>query len=294
MWLWVLEALREYLSTIVSIVTILSSIAALSYWLGRKFAEIDDRFKQIDDRFKQIDDRFKQIDEKLKHIEARLDSHSKELRELRGYTDAGLKELKEYTDKRFSELKEYTDKRFKELKEYVDGKFSELKEYTDRRFSELREYTDKRFNELKEYVDGRFDRVDGEIERLRGYVGRVVDALSRASVEAYSVLIEYMGVKGLVEEKEAAFLKRRVAGVYTVYKVVAHNPLSKEELEFILRTFNKPLNEITIEEMDKAYELGKRIFAEDLDERGFLLAIAAATIRAYLRSKQEKEGEGGE
>ena len=265
MWLWVLEALREYLSTIVSIVTILSSIAALSYWLGRKFAEIDDRFKQIDDRFKQID-------EKLKHIEARLDSHSKELRELRGYTDAGLKELKEYTDKRFNELREYTD----------------------RRFSELREYTDKRFNELKEYVDGRFDRVDGEIERLRGYVGRVVDALSRASVEAYSVLIEYMGVKGLVEEKEAAFLKRRVAGVYTVYKVVAHNPLSKEELEFIRRTFNKPLNEITIEEMDKAYELGKRIFAEDLDERGFLLAIAAATIRAYLRSKQEKEGEGGE
>lgn len=92
-------------STISIIVTIIISIATLSFWLGRKFQEVEDRFREVDNRFREIDKRF--------------DS------------------LKTYIDERFNFLKNYVDERFNSLKSYVDERFDSFKNYVDERFSRL-------------------------------------------------------------------------------------------------------------------------------------------------------------
>jgi len=91
------------LTIIGTLVPVLISLLTLAYWLGVKFASIDERFKRIDERFKSIDERFNWI------------------------------------DRRFEEFKVYVDRRFDELKAYVDGKFNELKSYVDSRVSRLAE-----------------------------------------------------------------------------------------------------------------------------------------------------------
>jgi len=43
-------------------VTIVVQIAGLAYWLGRKFATIEERFKEIDRRFEEVDKRFERLE----------------------------------------------------------------------------------------------------------------------------------------------------------------------------------------------------------------------------------------
>ena len=59
--------------TVLSIlVPVLSSILYLAYWLGVKFASIDEKFKLIDERFKWIDKRFESVDERFKRLESEI------------------------------------------------------------------------------------------------------------------------------------------------------------------------------------------------------------------------------
>jgi len=80
------------LTVIGTLVPVLISLLTLAYWLGVKFASIDEKFKRIDERFKSIDERFNWI------------------------------------DRRFEELKAYVDSKFNELKSYVDSRVSRLAE----------------------------------------------------------------------------------------------------------------------------------------------------------------------
>ncbi len=52
--------------TILSIlIPVITSIATLAYWLGRKFASIEERFERINERFEKIDERFEKMDERF-------------------------------------------------------------------------------------------------------------------------------------------------------------------------------------------------------------------------------------
>jgi len=154
----------------------------------------------------------------------------------------------------------------------------------DKRFEGVTEEFKNTYERLKE-ISKRFDKLEKRFFTLS-------EALTKASIETHSIFADFLSIKGLINDKESSFLKRRVKGIFEVYtSTLGKNPLTKEELEFILRAFSKSLNEITIEEMDRAYEIGKRLFSKDFDERGFILAVAAAYIRAYLRQKQYKEKE---
>lgn len=82
---------------ITSIATIVVSIASLSYWLGKKFQQIEDRFKSIDDQFKSIDDKFKLVDNRFESIYTKFD-------ELKKYIDDKTDELRRYVDSRFNRL----------------------------------------------------------------------------------------------------------------------------------------------------------------------------------------------
>jgi len=63
-------------------VTIVVQIAGLAYWLGRKFATIEERFREIHRRFEEVDRRFSGIDEKFKEIEQRFEVIDKRFEKL--------------------------------------------------------------------------------------------------------------------------------------------------------------------------------------------------------------------
>jgi hypothetical protein len=47
----------DLLCTLSTLIPVLTAIALLVYWLGRKFAEINEEFELIDKRFAEIDKR---------------------------------------------------------------------------------------------------------------------------------------------------------------------------------------------------------------------------------------------
>ena len=48
------------------VATIVVQIAGLAYWLGRKFAVIEERFREIDNKFKEVDERFEKLERSLR------------------------------------------------------------------------------------------------------------------------------------------------------------------------------------------------------------------------------------
>lgn len=89
--------------------------------------------------------------------------------------------------------------------------------------------------------------------------------MASASSKAHRVVIDYLSVKGLVDRSEAEYLGRRVKAVFRVY--TAFNPLTEQELRFLKEFFSRDVDEATVEEAERAYELGKKLFVEDFDER---------------------------
>jgi len=47
-------------------VTIVVQIAGLAYWLGKKFATIEEKFGEIDKRFEEVDRRFEKLEQDLR------------------------------------------------------------------------------------------------------------------------------------------------------------------------------------------------------------------------------------
>ncbi|RLE98821.1 MAG: hypothetical protein DRJ63_07075, partial [Thermoprotei archaeon] len=109
----------------------------------------------------------------------------------------------------------------------IDKKFEEI----DRRFDEI----DERFNS----IDRRFE------EKLRG--------IRSANVAMNSLIVEFLGMKGVISGEEAGFLSqiRRISAVVS-------NPLTKEEIEFLRRVSSKSVDELTLEEAERISEIGKR------------------------------------
>ena len=79
--------------------TIISMLGGAMFWLGRKFAQIDERFKQIDERFRQVDERFQRLEKGLEEVKGRLTNVEKRLEEVK----AQLAEFKSWTEKKFTE-----------------------------------------------------------------------------------------------------------------------------------------------------------------------------------------------
>ncbi len=66
----------------------LAIVLRLTYWLGRRFTEVDLRFKAIDERFEIIDKKFERIEGRLDSLEKRFDSLEKRLGSLEGRFDS--------------------------------------------------------------------------------------------------------------------------------------------------------------------------------------------------------------
>jgi len=47
--------------TVSALVSALSSIAYLAYWLGEEFGEVDEGFRTVDERFKLVEERLEEL-----------------------------------------------------------------------------------------------------------------------------------------------------------------------------------------------------------------------------------------
>ncbi len=201
-------------------------------------------------KFAEIDMRFKMIDERFKQV-----------------------------DKRFEEIERRMEERF--------GQMNRRLEALEYRVQGLEERVDRVEASIKE-ISSRMERLENRMSSLERRVESGFKILSSMTTEMNTAIIDFLATKHLVEREEAEYLKRRVEGIAKVMKS-ALNPLTKEEIEFLAYVFSKDLDDITIEEMDKAYELGLKLLLEDWDYRGYIIAIASRFIRGYLISKKAKE-----
>ena len=64
----------DVITIIAVVVSVVTSVASLAYWLGRKFTEIELRLSSLDDRIKKNEDRLTSLEDRIKRIEDRLAS----------------------------------------------------------------------------------------------------------------------------------------------------------------------------------------------------------------------------
>jgi hypothetical protein len=135
-------------------------------------------------------------------------------------------------------------------------------------------------------IDARFKGIDERFESLE----KAIRNLAKAFIESHEIIVDFLALKGLLEKSEAEYLSRRIEGIFIVHE--SANPLTEEEWEFIRKYVSKAaknVDDVTIEEADRAYKLGVKLFTEDFEWKGYLLAMAAVYTRGYHISKEVRK-----
>ncbi|BDR91968.1 hypothetical protein [Vulcanisaeta souniana] len=140
---------------------------------------------------------------------------------------------------------------------------------------------DWRFRDLEERLSNKIReteiRLDGRINDLENRINSLESGLKSALINVNSLLIEYMGLKGLFSQDEVRVLTNEVG---RVVGMVRANSISKEELEFIKSVFSKDPDQMSIEELERVIEIAKRWW-EDNSEIAFKVFQVASIVRAY-------------
>jgi len=136
-------------------------------------------------------------------------------------------------------------------------------------------------------IERRFDALRTDFENMRGDFARAFEGLRTAVSSTHALTLDFLALKGLLDEKEAGFVK---AEVERAVSTVELNPITREELEFLKRVVAKDVNEITLEEAERMVEIGKRWWFEDGSEIAYKVYLAGLVIRGYLISKAVREG----
>jgi hypothetical protein len=111
-------------------------------------------------------------------------------------------------------------------------------EAIDRRFEAI----DRRFEE----VDRRFEGVDKRFDELEKRIVVSFEAFKNAALAMNTMLVKFMGLKGLFTPQESRFLTSEMNRMMSAFKSQL-NPLTKEEYEFVVRVLSKEdPNKITI------------------------------------------------
>jgi chromosome segregation ATPase len=92
----VVDLTQALITVIGTLVPVLLSLITLAYWLGGKFASIDERFARIDERFKSIDKRFEEVNKRFEEVDKRFE-------EVKAYIDSRINRLAE-TNRAYQEF----------------------------------------------------------------------------------------------------------------------------------------------------------------------------------------------
>ena len=169
----------------------------------------------------------------------------------------------------------------------IDRKFESLRNEFREELREVRTELDGKLGGLKAELGGRLDALQGEVRELRGQFARAFEGLRTAVSSSHALILDFLALKGLLDEKEAGFAK---AEIDRVISMVQLNPITREELEFLKRVVAKDVNEITLEEAERIAEIGKRWWFEDGSEVAYKVYLGGLVIRGYIISKAVREG----
>ena len=157
-----------------SIATIVGSIATLAYWLGKKFAEIDEKLEEHDKRFEAIERKLLEHDKRFESIERKLLEHDKRF---------------EAIEKKFVEH----DKRFEE----IDKRFDAM----DRKFGEVLGRLESIEKTLAEH--------GAELQRVTHAVERLVEAVKSSQ----EFVIDFLSYEGVPRKEASEVLKNEVSRI---------------------------------------------------------------------------------
>jgi hypothetical protein len=137
---------------------------------------------------------------------------------------------------------------------------------------------------VKAELGGRLDSLQREVQELRGAFARAFEGLKSAVSSSHALTLDFLALKGLLDEKEVGFAKAEVERAASMVKL---NPITREELEFLKRVVAKDVNEITLEEAEKIVEIGKRWWFEDGSEIAYKVYLGGLVIRGYIIQGRE-------
>jgi hypothetical protein len=136
-------------------------------------------------------------------------------------------------------------------------------------------------------IERKFDALRAEFEDMREDFARAFEGLKSAVSSSHALTLDFLALKGLLDEKEAGFVKAEIERTVSMVRL---NPITKEELEFLKKVVAKDVNEITLEEAERIIEIGKRWWFEDGSEAAYKVFLGGLVIRGYIISKAVREG----
>ena len=283
--------------------TIIGMIASVAYWLGRRFALIDRKFESLRNEFREeLREVRTEFDGKLGGLKAELGSVEKELKAEIGRVEAELKAeisgtkagLKAELDSVRAGLNAEIGGVERELKAELGSVETKLRAEIGDAKAGLKAELDSVKAGLKAEIDSvkaelgsRLDALQREVRELRGQFARAFEGLRTAVSSSHALILDFLALKGLLDEKEAGFVK---AEIDRVISMVQLNPITREELEFLKKVVAKDVNEITLEEAERMVEIGKRWWFEDGSEVAYKVYLGGLVIRGYIISKAVREG----
>jgi len=267
--------------------TIIGMLGGAMFWLGRKFAQIDERLQRLEKGYEELRGTLAEFknwtEKKFAEVEGGL---------------AGVKERVAAVERGLEEVKS----RLAEVEKGLTEVRSRLANVESRLVG-----VESRVTEVEKGladVRGRLAGVESKVAEVeRGLVevrGRLVefeerfdsfaDAVRGSVVSMNSLVVEFLGLKGLLSREEVGFLSREASRLALA---IRPNPITEEEVEFLRRVFSKPMEEMTVEELEKAAEIAKRWWYREGKEEAYRLFLIAWTIRTYKLIQEPREKKEG-
>jgi len=123
----------------------------------------------------------------------------------------------------------WVDERFKQMDERLqrlERGYEELKNA----FTEFRVWTEKKFTEVEKGLA----EVRGRLVEFEGRFDSFADAVRASVVSMNSLVVEFLGLKGLLSREEVGVLSREASRLALA---IRPNPITEEEVEFLRRVF---------------------------------------------------------
>jgi len=110
---------------------------------------------------------------------------------------------------------------------------------------------------------------------MRSGFNRLADAIDSVG----EAIVDYLGVKGILDPNEARFLRAVIKNLATT--ITTTNPLTETERKRLLELVDK--DDLTIEEAEELYRLARKLYREYIDKTPD--AFAALLYAAYKRKE---------
>jgi len=260
--------------------TIIGMLGGAMFWLGRKFAQIDERLQRLEKGYEELrgtlaetrawaEKKFAEVEGGLAGVKERVAAVERGLEDVKGRlaeVEKGLGDVK-------SRLVN-VENRVAGVESRVVGLEGRLAE------------VEKGLTEVR----GRLAGVEGRLAEFEGRFDSFADAVRGSVVSMNSLVVEFLGLKGLLSREEVGFLSREASRLALA---IRPNPITEEEAEFLRRVFSKPVEEMTVEELEKAAEIAKRWWYREGKEEAYRLFLIAWTIRTYKVFQEPKEKKEG-